>query len=240
MMYNEVRKQHASAAALWPFCFDAEVKVMSEVKDIEGCSPVKKTEDDPGFPAGENGTKMLERMNEHHKDLRDWGFSLIDWRPGMEILDVGCGGGAAVRDMLVLSEGSIVKGVDYSETSIELSRKTNAKAIEYERCLIEKADASDLPYVDEAFDLVTAIETVYFWKDICAAFREIKRVLKKGGIFAVLQEASVPSVEETGYDTKMRIYSEEELIDVMKKAGFSSCESKRGEGENIFVKGVKE
>ena len=206
---------------------------------IESSQSVKKTEDDPGYPDGEAGKKMLQRMNEHHSALRSWGFSCISWRPGMEILDVGCGGGAAVYDMLRLSEGSIVKGVDYSDTSIELSRKLNAEEIEYERCMIEKADAARLPYVDEAFDLITAIETVYFWNDPVASFREIRRVLRTGGEFAVLMEACEPAVEETGYDTPMRIYSEDELKDMMKKAGFSSCESRRGVGENIMVCGIK-
>ena len=212
---------------------------MDGAEEVKVSPPVKKTEDDPGFPDGENGEKMLERMNEHHAGLREWGFGFIDFHPGMEILDAGCGGGAAVRDMLVLSEGSIVKGIDYSETSIELSRKLNAEAIEYERCLIEKADVSKLPYVDEAFDLVTAIETVYFWKDPLLAFREIRRVLKEGGKFAVFMEACTPAMEETGFDTPMRIYSEDELVDIMKRAGFESCDSKRGEGEDLIVIGTK-
>ena len=245
MMYNEVRKRLLiSGCSLTVLFFDmGEVEVMSEMKagqeDVSSGSPVRKTEDDPGFPEGEAGEKMLERMNEHHGELRSWGFSNISWRPGMEILDVGCGGGAAVKDMLRLSEGSIVKGVDYSDTSIELSRKLNAEEIEYERCLIEKADAAKLPYVDKAFDLVTAIETVYFWKDPAAAFREIRRVIRPGGQFVVLMEACEPAIEETGFDTPMRIYSEDELLDMMKNAGFASCESKRGEGENIMVTGTK-
>ena len=208
---------------------------MSDEKEVR----VKKTEDDPGFPEGEEGEKMLLRMNEHHGDLRSFGFGCLSWRPGMEILDVGCGGGAAVRDMLKLSEGSIVKGVDYSEKSVELSRKLNKEEIEYERCMIEKADSANLPYVDDAFDLVTAIETVYFWKDPVASFMEIRRVLRSGGTFAVFMEDCEPRMEDTGFDTPMRIYSESELCEMMKKAGFASCDSKRGEGGNILVTGIK-
>ena len=217
---------------------------MSELKagqeNAGGGSPVRKTEDDPGFPEGEAGRKMLERMNEHHRELRTWGFSNISWRPGMEILDAGCGGGAAVKDMLKLSEGSIVKGIDYSETSIRLARELNSEEIEYERCLIEKADVVKLPYVDKAFDLVTAIETVYFWKDPVSAFREIRRVIRQGGQFVVLMEACEPAAEETGFNTPMRIYSEDELLDMMDKAGFVSCTAKRGEGENIMVTGIRQ
>ena len=200
-----------------------------------------KTVEDPGFPDGDAGEKMLLRMNDHHKALRDWGFGFIKWVPGMEILDVGCGGGAAIHEMLELSEGSIVKGIDYSDTSIRLSEELNAKAIEYERCSIKKYDVMDMPYIDNAYDLVTAVETVYFWKDPEIAFRHIKRVLKPGGTFVILAEASEPSNEsEMQFDTPMTIYTADELIQIMEKTGFVNCESRRGEGENIMVTGVKE
>ena len=200
-----------------------------------------KTVEDPGFPDGDAGEKMLLRMNDHHKALRDWGFGFIKWVPGMEILDVGCGGGAAIHEMLELSEGSIVKGIDYSDTSIRLSEELNAKAIEYERCSIKKYDVMDMPYIDNAYDLVTAVETVYFWKDPEIAFRHIKRVLKPGGTFVILAEASEPSNEsKMQFDTPMTIYTADELIQIMEKTGFVNCESRRGEGENIMVTGVKE
>lgn len=211
------------------------------VKDPgSGMDKMSRAEEDPGFPEGDVGEKMLIRMNDHHKALRDWGFSFINWIPGMEILDVGCGGGAAIHEMLELSEGSIVKGIDYSDTSIRLSEELNAQAIEYERCSIKKYDVMDMPYIDNAYDLVTAVETVYFWKDPEIAFRHINRVLKPGGMFAVLAEASVPSEDDdTKYDTPMTIYTPEELTDIMKRTGFENMESHRGENENIMVTGVK-
>ena len=212
---------------------------MSE--ELKADDNINKTAEDPGFPDGDAGEKMLLRMNDHHKALRDWGFGFIKWVPGMEILDVGCGGGAAIHEMLELSEGSIVKGIDYSDTSIRLSEELNAKAIEYERCSIKKYDVMDMPYIDNAYDLVTAVETVYFWKDPEIAFQHIKRVLKPGGTFVILAEASEPSDEsEMKYDTPMTIYTADDLIRVMEKTGFVNCESRRGEGESIMVTGVKD
>ena len=212
---------------------------MSE--ELKADDNINKTAEDPGFPDGDAGEKMLLRMNDHHKALRDWGFGFIKWVPGMEILDVGCGGGAAIHEMLELSEGSIVKGIDYSDTSIRLSEELNAQAIEYERCSIKKYDVMDMPYIDNAYDLVTAVETVYFWKDPEIAFQHIKRVLKPGGTFVILAEASEPSDEsEMKYDTPMTIYTADDLIRVMEKTGFVNCESRRGEGESIMVTGVKD
>lgn len=197
--------------------------------------------EDPGNPVGEVGEKMLLRMNDHHKALRDWGFSYIHFVPGMEILDIGCGGGAAIHEMLKLSEGSIVKGIDKSDTSVRLSQELNSEAIGYERCSIRKYDVMDMPYIDNAYDLVTAIETVYFWDDPLIAFEHVRKVLKPGGTFAILAESGTPSPEdESRYDTPMRVYTAEELEETMKKAGFTSCVSRHGDSDYLMVTGVKE
>ena len=201
-----------------------------------------KVKEDPGFPAGDTGTAMLMRMNEHHKPLREWGFGFIEWWPGMEILDVGCGGGAAIHEMLLLSEGSIVKGIDHSDESISLSRVLNAEAIKYERCRIEKAKVEHMPFLDREFDLVTAIETMYFWHDPLAAMREIKRVVKRGGTFAVLAEACTHETwaeDRDKYPGTFKVYTSEEIADLMRSAGFRDIHAERGEGENTIVLGVK-
>ena len=198
--------------------------------------------ENPSCPEGDTGTAMLIRMNEHHKPLRDWGFGFIDWKVGMEILDVGCGGGAAVHEMLKLSEGSIVKGIDHSDKSISLSKVLNAEAIRYERCRIEKGDVHRMPFLDGEFDLVTAIETMYFWTDPLAAIHEIRRVLKEGGSFVVLAEAcnhETWAEDREKFSTPFVVYTVEEIEERMRKAGFTEIRSERGEGENICVIGTK-
>ena len=48
---------------------------------------------------------------------------------------------------------------------------------------------SKLPFPDGMFDLVTAVETHYYWPDLVADMREVLRVLKPGGTFVLIAEA---------------------------------------------------
>lgn len=196
--------------------------------------------ENPGMPAGETGSKMLDRMNTSHKPLRAWGFPHIEWTDGMRILDAGCGGGAAIREMLDLSKGSFVDGVDYSEVSVEKSKQTNA-AFAGSRVSIQQADIASLPFSAGTFDLVTAVETVYFWPHIDQAFKEIFRVLKSGGIFCILNEGSDPKQNDWKHpdDTFFRVYYPDELTALMKQAGFSTARYYRGPGQYICVLGRK-
>src|SRR5262249_60113352 len=82
-----------------------------------------------------------------------------------------------------------VTGVDIAAGSVEVSRELNADAIRAGRVEIREAAVSKLPFPDGAFDLVTAVETHYYWPDLAGDAREIRRVLKPGGVFVAIAEA---------------------------------------------------
>jgi len=69
-------------------------------------------------PEGFLGKVMLNGMNSGHTALAEWGFSHINFRPDMHILDIGCGGGANIERMLKECPQGCVNGLDYSEESV--------------------------------------------------------------------------------------------------------------------------
>ena len=101
------------------------------------------------------------------------------------MLDIGCGGGATLQRLLKRSEGSTVYGIDISEESVAKAKKVNAEVLD-KRVFITQGSAEKLPYEDGKFDLVTAVETVYFWPNLPDCLQEVRRVLKQGGKFAIL------------------------------------------------------
>lgn len=68
------------------------------------------------------------------------------------------------------------------------ARELNAHAIGAGRVQIEQGLVAALPFPDCTFDIVTAVETHYYWPDLPANVREILRVLKPGGTFALIAE----------------------------------------------------
>ena len=81
-------------------------------------------------------------------------------------MDIGCGGGANIANWLGKCAAGHVTGIDYSKVSVEESKKLNAIAINQGKCDVVHGDVSSMPFDDEAFDCVSAFETVYFWKDL--------------------------------------------------------------------------
>ena len=135
-------------------------------------------------PEGILGKLMLYLMNKGHSKLREWSFSFLNLtNRSMHALDIGCGGGASIIQMLECFPNSKVDGIDYSEECVDFSRKRVQKF--GSRSNICQGDVKDLPYEDCTFDLVTAFETIYFWQDLKKAFLEVRRVLKPEGLFMV-------------------------------------------------------
>jgi len=128
-------------------------------------------------------------MNRSHSALTDWGLQHVAIASGFTVLDVGCGGGATVRKLAAAAGEGRVVGVDYAGGSVAISRSVNASAIRAGRVEIRQASVSDLPFPDGSFDLVTAVETHYYWPDLAGDLKQVLRVLKPGGMAIVIAEA---------------------------------------------------
>lgn len=125
--------------------------------------------------------------------LRD-AFTVAEVRPGMRVLDVGCGRGEIIRHCMRL--GVEVYGIDYSEVATLMSRdvihsEMEAPAVEKpgikSSAGVCRSDAKLLPFPSNYFDRVLmfdVVEHLYPW-ELRSALEETRRVLKPGGQFIV-------------------------------------------------------
>ncbi len=177
-------------------------------------------------PAGFPGKMSLLLMNRRHSSVTDWGLGHVQIEPAFTILDVGCGGGRTIDKLAARASAGRVCGVDISDQSVVLSRKTNARWIEAGRVDIQQASVSRLPFSDGTFDLVTAVETHYYWPDTVVDLREILRVLKPGGRVVIIAETYKGRSLDVVYRPAMKLLgatylTPDEHRDVLSAAGFA-------------------
>jgi len=126
-------------------------------------------------------------MNARHSGVTDWGLAHISIGRHYTILDVGCGGGRTLSKLARATEGKVY-GIDYSEESVAASKRTNARWIDMGRVEVRHGAVSQLPFRDGMFDLVTAVETHFWWPNLPMDLREVLRVLTAGGMLIVIAE----------------------------------------------------
>ena len=179
-------------------------------------------------PHGFLGKLMMIRMNRRHRPLYLWGLSFLDIRPGMRILDIGCGGGALASLLLKETGCESVDAIDYSEECVAAtSRRTRFAG---SRCTVKLGDVGALPYKDRSFDVATAFETVYFWPDLKRSLNGLYRVLKPDGTLLIACELSAPDPALCERIRGMKIYTADALVDFTEAAGFFSVRSERKNG----------
>ena len=135
------------------------------------------------------GRFFLWIMNASHSHLTDWGLRHVTIEEHFTILDVGCGGGRTIEKLAALAKKGNICGIDYSSGSEAASRAKNEQLIQAGRVAIKQASVSQLPFPDGKFDLVTAVETQYYWPNLVKDMQEILRVLKPGGTLIVIAES---------------------------------------------------
>lgn len=177
-------------------------------------------------PDGKLGYWILKGMNRGHMPIALWAFRFLPFKDGQKLIDIGCGGGANIARMLKKYPTSVVDGADYSAQSVKLSRQHNAKALNI-RCHIYQANVLSLPFPDSVYDGAIASETIYFWPDLELCFREVRRILKTGGVFAIICEMSDPvkGKKWSQHCQEMTIYTPEEIRKALQAAGFSDMKT---------------
>ena len=181
---------------------------------------------------------MLSFMNYTHAPLTNWGLKLVDVQDEWTMLDVGCGGGFTIRRLLKRSKDAKVYGIDISEESVAKAKKVNVNVLD-KQVFVTLGSAEKLPYEDGKFDLVTPVETVYFWPNLPDCLQEVHRVLKPSGKFAILVEVVDSDSKWTNVVEGMTAYSPEDLKKLLDDAGFTQTEIHRKKPTYATIIGVK-
>lgn len=188
-------------------------------------------------PEGRMGRMMLRFMNFGHAPLTNWGLSHVSFNEGMTMLDIGCGGGATLQRLLKRSSNAKAYGIDISEESVAKAKEVNKELLD-EQVFICQGTASQLPFEDATFDLVTAVETVYFWPDLSKCLKEVRRVLKHDGQFAIMVEVPDPDSMWTKVVEGMTAYTPDELKSLLDDAGFTHTAVHRKKPSYATILGV--
>ena len=92
--------------------------------------------------------------------------------------------------MAAAAPNATVLGIDYSADSVAAAQRFNRELIAQGRVAIQQASVDDLPFQENRFDLVTAVETHFWWADLAAGLLEIFRVMKPGARVVIIAEST--------------------------------------------------
>lgn len=126
--------------------------------------------------------EMLESLRRYTAEASA-AYLLPYLRPGLRVLDLGCGPGTISVGLAKAIDPGELHGVDMEESQIELARAVAASQGR-ENAIFHVGDVTSLPFDDDFFDVAHCHNVLMHIPDTGAVLTEVKRVLKPGGLIA--------------------------------------------------------
>jgi ubiquinone/menaquinone biosynthesis C-methylase UbiE len=139
-------------------------------------------------------------------------------------LEIGCGNGKFISKIFDINSNIHLTAIDFSDVMCTETKVFNKRLINDNKLIVKCEDAIEMSLPDETFDIVVTINTVYFWEQVERQLNEIKRVLKKDGLFVIGYRPK--SVMKDGPSTQevFTLYEPEDLQLITKQSGFEIVE----------------
>ena len=165
------------------------------------------------------GVIMTRALNRGNRKLVEATLDHLSLGPGSSLLDVGFGGGLLLwlaRDRGVTT----LAGIDPSEVAVDRLRTSLSRVSWSLQLRIERGSVESMPFETGAFDCVASTNTVYFWRDLDAAFAELQRVLRPGGQLAI-GFSGRSKLQSFGHITRQgfTFHDEQALVEAALRAG---------------------
>ena len=184
-------------------------------------------EDQCQKPTGDEGREVIKQMGERHRELTIWGLANIPKSSAKEILDIGCGGGHALKLLALKYPNAKCHGIDLSETCVEYSKEYNKFNIQWGKVDVQVASAENVPFPEKSMDLITGIETYFFWPNLEQTIAHVASRLKEGGILCIISEQyftdeNREKMNEACAKYHMKLVENDVMLSFMEAAGLKT------------------
>eukprot|EP00897_Mesotaenium_endlicherianum_P005062 jgi/Mesen1/4584/ME000232S03838 len=183
----------------------------------------------PAIPG--KSDKEATRMHEEYV------CKVLDMKPGMKVLDAGCGVGGPMRAIAAKSRSKVV-GITINDYQVQRATHHNKKAGLQALCQVDQGNFLQMPYADGTFDAAYSIEATCHAPKLVEVYSEILRVLKPGSLYCTYEwvktnkydgknPAHVKIIDDICHGNAlpdMRSYTE--IVDAAKEAGFEIVENR--------------
>lgn len=180
-------------------------------------------------PSGLIGRVITKIWSFYFKKLSLWAIKLTTISDNYRILEIGYGGGSTIKNLLALNKNLEIHGIDISKESYRTAQRVHSDSIRKGSVQLKIGNVENMPYQNNYFDRIFAIQTHIFWKDIKKSFQEVYRVLSSNSTLIIASEKEKIHYHMTDYRTS------HEFSQLLTSIGFSKIEEKQNRNWILYI-----
>lgn len=186
-------------------------------------------------PSGEAGVEMGIMMNDTNIGMTLESIKALQLEAGHKVLELGHGNAGHLVSLLVQAEGLKYYGLEVSTTMHDEAAHINQAFIQKKQAVFSLYEGEKIPFVDEYFDRIFTVNTLYFWQNPVDFLNEIHRVLKKDGcaVITFAHKEFMQTLPFTQY--VFQLYGKEDFEKLVAQTAFAQLEILE-RSENIKTK----
>lgn len=169
-----------------------------------------------------------ERMEQGHRPTGEPAIESMGLDATSCVLDLGCGSGWAARLIADRVTSGRVVGIDISNEMISLARESST---EYSNVTFQIGSAQRLDFEAGEFTHVFSMESIYYYGDMLAALREVRRVLAPGGLFVAVVDLYIENEPSHQWiaqlNVPVQLLSINQYHGMFEQAGFVNVSDRR-------------
>lgn len=180
-------------------------------------------------PSGLIGRVITKIWSFYFKKLSLWAIKQTTISDNYRILEIGYGGGSTIKNLLALNKNLEIHGIDISKESYRTAQRVHSDSIRKGSVQLKIGNVENMPYQNNYFDRIFAIQTHIFWKDIKKSFQEVYRVMSSNSTLIIASEKEKIHYHMTDYRTS------HEFSQLLTNIGFSKIEEKQNRNWILYT-----
>lgn len=145
-----------------------------------------------GHPTGFLGSLVGRLMATKNRSMNQAVVELLDVQPNETVLEIGFGPGTAIQELIKTTKATRIAGVDPSTLMLSQASRRNRRGIQTGQVDLQLRSASQIPFDEETFNKVFAVNSFHHWPDPIGGLNEVLRVLKNKGQLILGLRAALP------------------------------------------------
>lgn len=185
-------------------------------------------------PSGFVGRFLMAKiLSDGNAEINGFVKECLTLQPHDHVLEVGFGPGQLISEIAQTVTNGHIEGIDFSDVMLQKASKTNAKHIASGLVKLHEGECRTLPFANNTFDKVCAVNTIYFWDKPEEYLAEIYRVIKPGGKLVIGFRDETQMRDFNLSQDVFSLFSLKAILELLSNAGFSEVHIKEQEGTHL-------